>query len=137
MPSDNATLQPWRTVLAALVGGTIGALALGFATGQIIASIADDASGGLVALAGATLAAGAGTFLGGAAALVVAFRDEPVRARVVTAATTVVLGPVLAVALALGGDQVAPSLVRPPILPLAVAVVLSAIAGRWLAVRRG
>ncbi|MCE0485879.1 hypothetical protein [Ornithinimicrobium sediminis] len=135
MPSAEPVLRLRRAVLTALVGGVLGALVLGLGTGQLLASFADDASGRLYALAGATLAGGAGTFLGGAAALVIAFRDEAARPRVVTGLTTVVLGPILAVVLAMMGAHVVQAVVGPPVLPLGVALVLSTVAGRGLAFR--
>lgn len=135
MVKSGVVVRPARTVIAALFGGAVGALVLGYGTGYLMSLTGEGESGAWAALGAAFLAAGIGAFLGAGIGLGVAFRDEPGRARVTTIVTTVLLGPLLFVGLVAVADRVS-DLAAPP-LWLFVALPVSALTGRWLAARQG
>ncbi|MDD9205802.1 hypothetical protein PU560_04885 [Georgenia sp. 10Sc9-8] len=129
-------VRPVRTVLSALVGGAIGALVIGYATGQVVSLLGSGEHGAWAALGAAVVAAALGAFVGAAVALVLAFRDETARDRRVTALTTLVGGPVLLAAVAALASRIQVDW-NVPALWLAVVLPASALIGRRLAVRRG
>lgn len=133
--SSTISVRPGRTVLASLLGALVGAPLVGYSVGQLVAGQTAGGSSGLVALGAALLAAAVGGFVGAGIALAVAFRAEPVRARVATIATTLLLGPVFLVAFAAAAEQVSRELVEPPVWWILPAAPAAALVGRWIAVR--
>lgn len=132
-----------RTLVATLLGGVVGGLALGAVVGYGLEAIdelrgASDAAGAtfrsLTILAVALMAAALGTFVGAAAALTYAFRDAPGRQRLVTALTVLVAGPVLVALASIGFGQIDPDLSLPPVW-VVVLLPTAALLGRWLATR--
>lgn len=133
-PTTKVGLRPGATVAAALVGGGVGAVVVGWVTGQVVALLGDDESSAWAALGAAILGAAAGAFLGAALALALVFRSEPPSARRWTWLTTLVAGPLVLVGLVLVADAVQQDWPVPPLL-LAVALAVAALLGRWGAVR--
>jgi hypothetical protein len=126
MPSE---LRPGRTVAATVLGGIVGAV-VGVAVGNLVIEPVMDVQG-LATLLPVLWSAIVGIVLGAGVALVVAFRDEVVRARAVTAGTVVVVGLMMFVAAL---TEVADVMVAHP-LTMAVALPVVALLARLLARR--
>lgn len=122
-------LAPVRTIVATLLGGA-GAVAAGYAAGLL--AEATGAATGLAAVGVAVVAAGAGSVVGAALGLWVAFRDAPRHERRTTVVTVLLAGPVLFGGIAIGLAQINRLLNVPPFY-LVVALLATALAGRWLA----
>lgn len=125
-------LAPVRTVVATLLGGAAGAVAVGYAAALL--AEATGAANGLAAVGVAVVAAGAGVIVGAALGLWVAFGDAPRSERRTTVVTVLLAGPVLFGGLAAGLAQIT-RLLSVPQLHLVVALLATALAGRWLATR--
>lgn len=122
-------MRPGRTVVATVVGGIVG-LAVGVAVGGVVIEPMMDMQG-LATLLPVLWSAIVGIVLGAGAALLVAFRDEPARARAVTAGTVVVAGLVMFIAALT--DIVDVMVVHP--VTMAVALPVVALLARLTVVR--
>ena len=116
-----------------MIGGLVGVVAFGGLTGWLLQAFgAPDAGfrGLLYVLVGAAL----GSFVGGGAALWVAFRHEDRSSRLVTVLSVVLGGPTLFFP---AWEILAPVPydVLSPQLTLAVSLVVTAVAGRWVSSR--
>jgi hypothetical protein len=127
MPSP---MRPIQTLIATIVGGLVGGYLAGIAAGGLLSAVG---TGGLEDLATALLAALGGAFVGAAIGVLIVFRDTPVRARLITIATMLVIGPPVAIGLAAAAARAESS----PLLLTAVIVGISgtALLGRWFALR--
>lgn len=123
-------IRPVRTLSAAIVGGMIGAVfagALGYA-------VSDEE--GLSALGILIVTAGLGALGGVSVAMAIEMRDRPIRSRVMTILTVLVVGPPLCALVAWGIAQTFMLDTR-LIFVVCVGLVLPATAllGRWFASR--
>lgn len=124
-------LRPGRTVAATGLGSLLG-MGAGIVVGDVAIEPIMDVEG-LAELLPVLWSAVVGIVLGAGIALVVAFRDEPTRARAVTAGMVVVVGlTMFVVALA----DVVDVMVAHPV-TMAVALPVVALLARLLAVRTG
>ena len=118
-----------------LIGGIVGVVVFGPLTAWTLDLIGRQPQG-LAALLPVLLGAVVGSFLCGAAALWIAFREDDRRSRLVSAAVVLLGAPVLFFP---GWELLAPLTYDflSPQLVLAMSLVAAAIAGRWIAVRDG
>lgn len=127
MPSSMRAVQ---TISATVIGALLGGYVAGIAAGGLLSAVG---TGGLEDLATALLAALGGAFIGATIGVLIVFRDVPVRQRLITIATMLVVGPPLSIALASAAARAESSFL------LLVAIILgmagTALLGRWLALR--
>ncbi len=124
-------LRPGRTVAATGLGGIVG-MVVGIVVGDLAIEPMMDVDG-LAELLPVLWSAVVGIVLGAGVALVVAFRDEPVRARAVTAGTVLVVGLTMFVVAIV---DLADVVVAHPV-TMVVALPVAALLARLLAVRTG
>lgn len=130
----NGHVQPVRTVSAAVVGGTTGAVALGALAAYLVSD------GAALATLGAAIAAtAAGSLIGVCIALAIQLRHHPVQVRAVAIVSILVVGPALGAITAWTISQTALySAVDARHLLVAWQLIVlpaSALVGRWLAAR--
>lgn len=127
MPSSMRAVQ---TISATVIGALLGGYVAGIAAGGLLSAVG---TGGLEDLATALLAALGGAFIGATIGVLIVFRDVPVRQRLITIATMLVVGPPLSIALASAAARAESSFL------LLVAIIIgmagTALLGRWLALR--
>lgn len=127
-------IQPARTVGAAVIGATLGTVALGGVVGWLVSD-----GGGLATLGAVIVAAGVGALSGVSVAVAVELRDRPLRYRAVTVLTVLVAGPPLCGLVAWGLAQTVlfDDLDTRHLFVVWIGFVLPATAllGRWIASR--
>lgn len=127
MPSSMRAVQ---TISATVIGALLGGYVAGIAAGGLLSAVG---TGGMEDLATALLAALGGAFIGATIGVLIVFRDAPVRQRLITIATMLVVGPPLSIALASAAARAESSFL------LLVAIIIgmagTALLGRWLALR--
>ena len=116
-----------------LIGGVAGVVVVGGLTAWLLQAFGSR-DAGLEGLLHVLLGAALGSFVGGGAALWIAFRHENRSSRVVTVLAVVLGGPLLffpawEVLAPVPYDVLSPQLV------LAVSLVITAVAGRWISSR--
>lgn len=127
MPSP---MRPIQTISATVIGALVGGYVAGIAAGGLLSAVG---SGGLEDLATALLAALGGAFVGATIGVLIVFRDTPVRQRMITVATMLVVGPPLSIALASAAAQAESSFVL--LITIIVGMAATALLGRWLSLR--
>lgn len=123
-------LRAVQTVAATIIGALVGGYLAGIAAGGLLSSVG---TGGMEDLATALVSALGGAFIGAAVGVMIVFRDVPVRDRLITIATMLVVGPPLSIALASMAARVESSFLL--LLAIIVGMSLSALLGRWLSLR--
>lgn len=127
MPSPMRTVQ---TIFATVVGALVGGYLAGIAAGGVLSSVG---TGGMEDLATALLAALGGAFIGATIGVLIVFRDTPVRQRLITVATMLVVGPPLSIALASAAARAESSFLL--LAAIIVGMAGTALVGRWLSLR--
>jgi preprotein translocase subunit SecF len=119
-----------QTVSATVIGALLGGYVAGIAAGGLLSAVG---SGGLEDLATALLAALGGAFVGATIGVLIVFRDAPVRERLITVATMLIIGPPLSIALASAAARAENSFLL--LVAIIVGMAGTALLGRWLALR--
>lgn len=122
-----------KAVLAVLLGAVVGAIVIGPATGWTYEFLYGPQ--GLRSLLFVIIGGSVGAFIGGAGASWIAFRHDDRRARAAGALTVLLAGPALFFVLWSVLEPLELDFL-PPQLALAVSLVIVAVAGRWLAIKR-